>query len=136
MGTLAAVSEHTAQTDFTESDFAGFDRIVVGSGFFGLTVAERAATRLGERVLVSRFATEDDEPYYPISTPDNRTKLERHRDFVKREAAERNGLSGGRPGTDKYLDVHMAISSALSVFDHKIAPHLTDGAPLDGSLDA
>ena len=30
----------------------GFDLIVVGSGFFGLTIAERAATQLGKRVLV------------------------------------------------------------------------------------
>ena len=29
-----------------------FDLIVVGSGFFGLTIAERAATQLGKRVLV------------------------------------------------------------------------------------
>ncbi len=31
---------------------AGYDLIVVGSGFFGLTVAERAATELDLRVLV------------------------------------------------------------------------------------
>src|SRR5215470_11200565 len=29
-----------------------YDLVVVGSGFFGLTVAERAATQLGKRVLV------------------------------------------------------------------------------------
>ncbi|MDQ3904030.1 MAG: NAD(P)-binding protein, partial [Actinomycetota bacterium] len=32
--------------------FAGYDLVVVGSGFFGLTVAERAATQLDKRVLV------------------------------------------------------------------------------------
>src|SRR3954451_1626881 len=32
--------------------FAGYDLVVVGSGFFGLTVAERAATQLNKRVLV------------------------------------------------------------------------------------
>src|SRR5438132_13668722 len=31
---------------------ARFDLLVVGSGFFGLTVAERVATQLGKRVLV------------------------------------------------------------------------------------
>ena len=31
---------------------ARYDLFVVGSGFFGLTVAERAATQLGKRVLV------------------------------------------------------------------------------------
>jgi UDP-galactopyranose mutase len=84
----------------------------------------------------SRFAKEDDEPYYPINTADDREKLERYRELAKAEARERNVLFGGRLGTYKYLDMHMAIGSALSVFDNKIAPHLTDGAPLDGSLDA
>jgi UDP-galactopyranose mutase len=83
----------------------------------------------------SRFAKEDDEPYYPINTPDDRDKLERYRELVKREAANRNIIFGGRLGTYKYLDMHMAIGSALSVFDNKVSPHLTEGKPLDGSLD-
>ncbi|MFI6026331.1 UDP-galactopyranose mutase [Amycolatopsis magusensis] len=84
----------------------------------------------------SRFADEKDEPYYPINTPENRGKLEKYRELAKVEAKERNVLFGGRLGTYKYLDMHMAIGSALTAFDNKIAPHLTDGAPLDGSLDA
>jgi UDP-galactopyranose mutase len=84
----------------------------------------------------SRFAKEDDEPYYPINTPEDRTKLECYRELAADEAGERNVIFGGRLGTYKYLDMHMAIGSALSVFDNKVAPHLTDGAPLDGSLDA
>jgi UDP-galactopyranose mutase len=32
--------------------FADVDLVVVGSGFFGLTVAERVASQLGKRVLV------------------------------------------------------------------------------------
>jgi UDP-galactopyranose mutase len=84
----------------------------------------------------SRFAQEEDEPYYPINTPENREKLEAYRELAKAEAREKNVLFGGRLGTYKYLDMHMAIGSALSAFDNKIAPHLTDGAPLDGSLDA
>jgi UDP-galactopyranose mutase len=84
----------------------------------------------------SRFANDDDEPYYPINTSDDRAKLERYRELAKVEAKDRNVLFGGRLGTYKYLDMHMAIGSALSAFDNKIAPHLSDGAPLDGSLDA
>ncbi|GAA1029866.1 MULTISPECIES: UDP-galactopyranose mutase [Amycolatopsis] len=84
----------------------------------------------------SRFAKEDDEPYYPINTPENREKLESYRELAKTEAREKNVLFGGRLGTYKYLDMHMAIGSALSAFDNKIAPHLTDGAPIDGSIDA
>ncbi|WP_207925855.1 UDP-galactopyranose mutase [Actinocrispum wychmicini] len=83
----------------------------------------------------SRMAKDDDEPYYPINTPDDRDKLERYRELVKGEAANRNVIFGGRLGTYKYLDMHMAIGSALSVFDNKVAPHLTEGAPLDGSFD-
>ncbi|HET9138257.1 UDP-galactopyranose mutase [Actinophytocola sp.] len=83
----------------------------------------------------SRFAKEDDEPYYPINTPEDRTKLERYRDLAKSEARTKNVIFGGRLGTYKYLDMHMAIGSALSVFDNKIAPHFAEGTPLDGSLD-
>ncbi|GAB3499663.1 UDP-galactopyranose mutase [Amycolatopsis cihanbeyliensis] len=84
----------------------------------------------------SRFAGDTDEPYYPINTQEDREKLERYRELAKREATERNVLFGGRLGTYKYLDMHMAIGSALAAFDNKIGPHLADGAPLDGSLDA
>ncbi|MCP2164397.1 UDP-galactopyranose mutase [Goodfellowiella coeruleoviolacea] len=83
----------------------------------------------------SRFANDDDEPYYPINTSEDRAKLERYRELAKQEAKERNVLFGGRLGTYKYLDMHMAIGSALSMFDNKIAPHLTEGRALDGSLD-
>ena len=34
------------------SNYSGFDLIVVGSGFYGLTMAERCSTVLGKRVLV------------------------------------------------------------------------------------
>ncbi|WP_436493154.1 UDP-galactopyranose mutase [Actinokineospora sp. HUAS TT18] len=84
----------------------------------------------------SRFAESGDEPYYPINTPEDREKLAKYRELAKVEAAEKNIIFGGRLGTYQYLDMHMAIGSALSVFDNKIAPHLTSGAPLDGSLDS
>ena len=84
----------------------------------------------------SRFAEQGDEPYYPINTPEDRAKLEKYRELAKREARDRHVLFGGRLGTYKYLDMHMAIGSALSAFDNKIAPHLTDGTPMDGSFDA
>ncbi|GAB2828865.1 UDP-galactopyranose mutase [Lentzea nigeriaca] len=83
----------------------------------------------------SRSAEKDDEPYYPINTSEDREKLERYRELAKKEASEKNVIFGGRLGTYKYLDMHMAIGSALSVFDNKIAPHLTEGKSLDGSLD-
>ncbi|MGB6161762.1 MAG: UDP-galactopyranose mutase [Pseudonocardiaceae bacterium] len=83
----------------------------------------------------SRFAEKDDEPYYPINTPEDRAKLERYRELAKNEAKVNNVLFGGRLGTYQYLDMHMAIGSALSMFDNKIAPYFTSGRALDGSLE-
>ncbi len=74
----------------------------------------------------SRFASKEDEPYYPINTPEDRAKLERYRELSRRETAERNVLFGGRLGTYKYLDMHMAIGSALSMFNNKIVPYFTE----------
>ncbi|GAA4681651.1 UDP-galactopyranose mutase [Gordonia humi] len=78
----------------------------------------------------SRFANDDDEPYYPINTPDDREMLASYRELAKTETAEHNVLFGGRLGTYQYLDMHMAIASALTMFDNTLAPHLRDGAPL------
>jgi len=38
-------------------------------------------------------------------------------------------LFGGRLGTYKYLDMHMAIGSALSRFDNVLLPHFKEGTP-------
>jgi UDP-galactopyranose mutase len=83
----------------------------------------------------SRAAESGDEPYYPINTPEDRRKLEAYRELAKQEAKERKVIFGGRLGTYKYLDMHMAIGSALSMFDNKIAPYFTEGRSLDGSLE-
>ncbi|MCW2789720.1 MAG: glf [Aeromicrobium sp.] len=81
----------------------------------------------------SRFADTSldgsgDEPYYPINTPLDRERLLAYRDLAKGEA---DVLFGGRLGTYQYLDMHMAIGSALSMYDNKLVPHFTDGKPLD-----
>ncbi|MHA6792008.1 UDP-galactopyranose mutase [Pseudonocardia bannensis] len=81
----------------------------------------------------SRFAESGDEPYYPINTPDDRAKLERYRDLARKETANRNVLFGGRLGTYKYLDMHMAIGSALTMFDNRITPYFTEGKALSGT---
>jgi UDP-galactopyranose mutase len=75
----------------------------------------------------SRFAETGDEPYYPVNTPDDREMLLKYREMARRE----NGvLFGGRLGTYKYLDMHMAIASALNMYDNRLRPHFHDGAPL------
>jgi UDP-galactopyranose mutase len=90
----------------------------------------------GKTIVVheySRFAEDDDEPYYPINTADDRAKLLKYRELAKKEPMT---LFGGRLGTYKYLDMHMAIGSALSMFENKLKPHFADGAPLtSGGVD-
>ncbi|TDK23551.1 UDP-galactopyranose mutase [Arthrobacter crusticola] len=82
----------------------------------------------------SRFAESGDEPYYPVNTADDRLKMLAYRDLAK---AEDSVLFGGRLGTYKYLDMHMAIGSALTMFDNRIKPHFSGGEKLEsGGVDA
>ncbi|MEN8964000.1 UDP-galactopyranose mutase [Actinomycetales bacterium UMB0918] len=67
----------------------------------------------------SRFAERGDEPYYPINTAEDRTRLLAYREAAK---GEKHVLFGGRLGTYKYLDMHMAIGSALSRVDNLLKP--------------
>jgi len=71
----------------------------------------------------SRAAEPGDEPYYPINTPQDRDRLQRYR---KRAEAEPDVYFGGRLGTYQYLDMHMAIASALSFVDNTLGPLLTN----------
>jgi UDP-galactopyranose mutase len=65
----------------------------------------------------SRFANRDDEPYYPVNTEADREKLVKYRKLMD---IEKNVWFGGRLGTYQYLDMHMAIASALSMFNNEI----------------
>jgi len=79
----------------------------------------------------SRFADDGDEVYYPINTPEDREMLEAYRKLAAAEAQENKVLFGGRLGTYQYLDMHMAIGSALSMFDNKIGPFFNDGEAIE-----
>jgi len=81
----------------------------------------------------SRFAEPGDEPYYPVGTAEDRARLTRYRELARKETANENVLFGGRLGTYKYLDMHMAIGSALTMFDNRIAPYFTEGRALAGT---
>ncbi|RRD35749.1 UDP-galactopyranose mutase [Leucobacter sp. OH2974_COT-288] len=70
----------------------------------------------------SRFATKDDEPYYPVNTPEDREMLLKYRE---RAAQEPEVFFGGRLGTYQYLDMHMAIGSALSMFRNELVDVLS-----------
>jgi UDP-galactopyranose mutase len=81
----------------------------------------------------SRFAEKGDEPYYPVNTAEDREMLLKYRELAKQEPMV---LFGGRLGTYKYLDMHMAIGSALSMYENKLKPHFESGtALLSGGVD-
>ncbi len=66
----------------------------------------------------SRFAGRDDEPYYPVNATTDRERLSAYRELAR---AERGVHFGGRLGTYQYLDMHMAIASALTNVDEVAA---------------
>lgn len=57
--------------------------------------------------------------------------LKQYRLLAAEEAANNKVLFGGRLGTYQYLDMHMAIGSALSMFDNKLVPFFEEGTPLE-----
>ena len=76
----------------------------------------------------SRFSGRGDEPYYPINTAEDRARLLTYRELAD---AEPGVLFGGRLGTYQYLDMHMAIGAALSMYDNRLRPFFADGIPLN-----
>jgi UDP-galactopyranose mutase len=67
----------------------------------------------------SRFAHPGDEPYYPVDAAGDRTRLLRYRAMA---LAEKGVYFGGRLGTYRYLDMHMAIASALTMYENRLRP--------------
>jgi UDP-galactopyranose mutase len=81
----------------------------------------------------SRFAGRGDEPYYPINRSEDRERLLAYREMAQREPGV---LFGGRLGTYKYLDMHMAIGSALSMYENRLRPFFASHVPLTTSRGA
>jgi UDP-galactopyranose mutase len=81
----------------------------------------------------SRFAGRQDEPYYPVNTAADRQRLAAYRAMAK---GEPNVLFGGRLGSYKYLDMHMAIASALTAFDSRVRAWIEAGAALGEVVEA
>ncbi|GAA1689249.1 UDP-galactopyranose mutase [Microbacterium sediminicola] len=83
---------------------------------------ERADRYPTDRTVIareySRFASREDEPYYPVNTPDDRAKLLSYREMQR---VEKDVHFGGRLGTYQYLDMHMAIASALNMWNNVLA---------------
>ncbi|QEO13668.1 UDP-galactopyranose mutase [Agromyces intestinalis] len=82
---------------------------------------ERADRYPRDRTVImreySRFASRDDEPYYPVNTPSDRAGLLAYRELAR---GEDGVFFGGRLGTYQYLDMHMAIGSALSMWNNRL----------------
>lgn len=69
----------------------------------------------------SRFASTEDEPYYPINTAQDKAIYDR---YAARAAQEPRTTFGGRLGTYRYLDMHQAIGAALKAFERELIPML------------
>jgi UDP-galactopyranose mutase len=69
----------------------------------------------------SRAANESDAPYYPMNRGIDRELLSKYRENMK---AENKVFFVGRLATYAYLDMDMAIASALNVFENKLIPLL------------
>jgi UDP-galactopyranose mutase len=67
----------------------------------------------------SRQALPQDEPYYPINSIDDRRLILKYRSLID---SQPRVVFGGRLGTYQYLDMHMAIASAFSVFSSQVKP--------------
>lgn len=78
----------------------------------------------------SRFARSNDEPYYPINTPDDRQRYDAYRALCDCQPAV---LFGGRLGTYRYLDMHQAIGAALKSYENAVVPWFREGKPFGGA---
>ncbi|MDR3128451.1 MAG: UDP-galactopyranose mutase [Bifidobacteriaceae bacterium] len=63
----------------------------------------------------SRFAKLDDEPYYPINTPQDQKTFALYKNKAKRFT---NVIFGGRLGEYKYFDMHQVFSQALEAYNN------------------
>lgn len=59
----------------------------------------------------SRWAGQDDEPYYPVNTESNRQLYSRYAELA---ASDKNVIFGGRLGSYRYLDMDKCIAQALA----------------------
>ena len=69
----------------------------------------------------SRFATREDEPYYPVNTAEDKALCEQ---YAAKAAQEPKVVFGGRLGTYKYYDMHNVIDTALTAYEEQVAPLL------------
>jgi len=71
----------------------------------------------------SRDASLNDDPYYPINDTNDRATLLLYREEIAKIS---NVIFGGRLGSYQYLDMHMAIASAINVYQTKVKDWLNN----------
>lgn len=69
----------------------------------------------------SRKADIYDEPYYPVNSKEDRSRLLNYRELASKS---KGVFFGGRLGTYQYLDMHMAVASALTLYKTQLEPIL------------
>jgi UDP-galactopyranose mutase len=62
----------------------------------------------------SKFTEIEDEPCYPINSKKDKSVVKLYKEEAEKE---KNVIFGGRLGSYKYLDMHMAIGNAMSKFE-------------------
>lgn len=75
------------------------------------------AEHSNKTVIVREYSktwTRDDEPYYPVNTAEDRTKLQKYQALAAKES---NVVFGGRLGEYAYYDMDKTIASALAKFE-------------------
>ena len=80
----------------------------------------------------SRFASRNDEPYYPIATSEDKNRFTAYKELARTVP---NVIFAGRLGSYKYIDMHQAIGAALRLYDKRVAPFIRTGVPVLGEGD-
>jgi len=75
----------------------------------------------------SRFANQNDEPYYPIATSGDKNRFAAYRELARTVP---NVIFAGRLGSYKYIDMHQAIGAALRTYEKRVAPFIRLGVPV------
>ncbi len=65
----------------------------------------------------SRPAGRGDQPYYPINGVGDQLAIRRYRQLARQQPGV---VFGGRLGTYRYLDMHMAVGAALQIFETRL----------------
>jgi UDP-galactopyranose mutase len=80
----------------------------------------------------SRFASSNDEPYYPIATSEDKKRFAAYKELARTVP---NVIFAGRLGSYKYIDMHQAIGAAIRAYEKRVAPFIRNGAPALGDGD-